>query len=197
MKILVTGFAGFIGFHLTKKLIETGHIEWGIDNFNDYYEISLKYDWINQLGISASALIDGQLIQSDKFPALQCLRADISEINQIKFLFDNAQPDIVCHLAAQAGVRYSLENPRVYADTNLMGFFNVLDAAGESGIKHFIYANSSSVYGLNEKFPLEESDSVDHRVSLYAATKRSNEFMVHAYSHLYNIPTTGLRSFTE
>jgi UDP-glucuronate 4-epimerase len=196
VKIIITGFAGFIGFHLTKKLIQAGHIVWGIDNFNDYYEISLKYDRINQLGISASALIGGQLIQSDKFPTLQCLRADIIDINQIKFLFDNAQPDIVCHLAAQAGVRYSLENPRAYADTNLMGFFNVLDAARESGVKHFIYASSSSVYGLNEKFPLEESDPVDHPVSLYAATKRSNELMAHAYSHLYNLPTTGLRFFT-
>ena len=196
MRIIITGFAGFIGFHLTKKLIEAGHIVWGIDNFNDYYDVSLKYDRINQLGISASALIGGQLLQSDKFPTLQCLRADITDINQVKFLFDNAQPDIVCHLAAQAGVRYSLENPRAYAETNLMGFFNVLDAARESGVKHFMYASSSSVYGLNEKFPLEESDSVDHPVSLYAATKRSNELMAHAYSHLYNLPTTGLRFFT-
>ncbi len=196
MKILITGFAGFIGFHLTQKFLEAGYTVWGIDNFNDYYDVSLKYARISQLDIDSSELIDGKIMNSKKFPFLFCLLGDINDINHVNYLFDNAKPDIICHLAAQAGVRYSLENPRAYADTNLMGFFNVLDAARESGVKHFIYASSSSVYGLNEKFPLEESDSVDHPVSLYAATKRSNELMAHAYSHLYNIPTTGLRFFT-
>lgn len=196
MNICVTGFAGFIGFHLIRRLIESGHSVWGIDNFNDYYEISLKDDRVKQLGIESNALNKNKIVQSCTFSNLFCINADICDVAQLDQLFAEAQPDIVCHLAAQAGVRYSLENPRAYADTNLMGFFNVLDAARASGIKHFIYASSSSVYGLNEKFPLEESDPVDHPVSLYAATKRSNELMAHAYSHLYNLPTTGLRFFT-
>ena len=196
MKILITGFAGFIGFHLTKKLINEGHTVYGIDNFNDYYEVSLKYARLLELGIERTDFKYGELFASKKFTELTCLYGDISSSEEINRLFILAKPDVICHLAAQAGVRYSLENPRAYAETNLMGFFNVLDAARESGVKHFIYASSSSVYGLNEKFPLEESDSVDHPVSLYAATKRSNELMAHAYSHLYNIPTTGLRFFT-
>jgi len=196
MRVLITGVAGFIGFHLAKKLLEAGYSVFGIDNFNDYYEVSLKYARINQLGIEASEMITDQIVQSKKYLNLFCLHADICNLKNITTIFEQAKPDIVCHLAAQAGVRYSLENPRAYADTNLMGFFNVLDAARQSGVKHFIYASSSSVYGLNEKFPLEETDPVDHPVSLYAATKRSNELMAHAYSHLYEMPTTGLRFFT-
>ncbi len=196
MNIIITGFAGFIGFHLTSRLIAAGHTVWGIDNFNDYYEVSLKHSRVNQLGIESSELIIDQLVKSKRHLNLYCMYADICNEKSITSIFDHAKPDIVCHLAAQAGVRYSLENPRAYADTNLMGFFNVLDAAKQSGVKHFIYASSSSVYGLNEKFPLEETDPVDHPVSLYAATKRSNELMAHAYSHLYGMPTTGLRFFT-
>jgi UDP-glucuronate 4-epimerase len=196
MRILITGYAGFIGFHLTNKLIQAGHTIFGIDNINDYYEVSLKHARISELGIDVSELQTGTLVKSKKFNQLICFKGDISDTIDFNRFFSIAQPDVVCHLAAQAGVRYSLENPRAYADTNLMGFFNVLDAAKQSGVKHFIYASSSSVYGLNEKFPLEETDPVDHPVSLYAATKRSNELMAHAYSHLYRMPTTGLRFFT-
>lgn len=196
MRILITGYAGFIGFHLTNKLIQSGHTIIGIDNINDYYEVSLKHARISELGIDVSELQTGTLVKSKKFNQLICFKGDISDTIDFNRFFSIAQPDVVCHLAAQAGVRYSLENPRAYADTNLMGFFNVLDAAKQSGVKHFIYASSSSVYGLNEKFPLEETDPVDHPVSLYAATKRSNELMAHAYSHLYGMPTTGLRFFT-
>lgn len=196
MRILITGYAGFIGFHLTNKLVQSGHTIFGIDNINDYYEVSLKYARISELGIDVSELQSGMLVKSKKFNQLICFKGDISDTIYFNRFFSIAQPDVVCHLAAQAGVRYSLENPRAYADTNLMGYFNVLDAAKQSGVKHFIYASSSSVYGLNEKFPLEETDPVDHPVSLYAATKRSNELMAHAYSHLYRMPTTGLRFFT-
>ena len=196
MRILITGYAGFIGFHLTNKLIQAGHTIFGIDNINDYYEVSLKHARISELGIDVSELQSGTLVKSKKFDQLICFKGDISDTIDFNRFFSIAQPDVVCHLAAQAGVRYSLENPRAYADTNLMGYFNVLDAAKQSGVKHFIYASSSSVYGLNEKFPLEETDPVDHPVSLYAATKRSNELMAHAYSHLYRMPTTGLRFFT-
>lgn len=196
MRILITGYAGFIGFHLTNKLIQAGYTVFGIDNINDYYEVSLKHARISELGIDVSELQTGTLVKSRKFNQLICFKGDISDTKDFNRFFSIAQPDVVCHLAAQAGVRYSLENPRAYADTNLMGYFNVLDAAKQSGVKHFIYASSSSVYGLNEKFPLEETDPVDHPVSLYAATKRSNELMAHAYSHLYRMPTTGLRFFT-
>ncbi|MFM7357621.1 MAG: NAD-dependent epimerase/dehydratase family protein [Sediminibacterium sp.] len=196
MRVLITGLAGFIGFHITKKLLKEGYTVFGIDNFNNYYDISLKYARVEQLGITSSDLVKDEIITSHTFPLLNCTYSDVSNNVLIDKFFALAKPDVVCHLAAQAGVRYSLENPRAYADTNLMGYFNVLNAARESGVKHFIYASSSSVYGLNEKFPLEETDPVDHPVSLYAATKRSNELMAHAYSHLYGMPTTGLRFFT-
>ena len=196
MTIILTGAAGFIGFHISKALLNKGFAVIGIDNFNDYYEVSLKYARVNELGIRVEENLITDTYHSDKYPGFTFVEGDITNEFFIKKIFEKYKPSVVCHLAAQAGVRYSLENPRAYADTNLMGFFNVLDAIRESGVKHFIYASSSSVYGLNEKFPLEESDSVDHPVSLYAATKRSNELMAHAYSHLYNIPTTGLRFFT-
>lgn len=196
MRILITGFAGFIGFHVTKKLLEAGHTVFGIDNFNNYYDVSLKYSRLEQLGIASSDLVEGEILASKLFPLLKCMYGDITNLSLVEKIFEHAKPDVVCHLAAQAGVRFSLENPRSYADTNLIGFFNVLDASRKAGVEHFIYASSSSVYGLNEKFPLEESDPVDHPVSFYAATKRSNELMAHAYSHLYQMPTTGLRFFT-
>lgn len=196
MKILITGTAGFIGYHIANILLQSGFSVIGVDNFNDYYDVFLKYNRIKQLGIDIETGLSKERYESKKYPLFTFMKADINNSIFIKKLFNEHQPDIICHLAAQAGVRYSLENPRAYADTNLMGFFNVLDAARETAVKHFIYASSSSVYGLNEKFPLEESDPVDHPVSLYAATKRSNELMAHAYSHLYNLPTTGLRFFT-
>jgi UDP-glucuronate 4-epimerase len=196
MTIILTGAAGFIGFHITNALLNKGFKVIGIDNFNDYYEVSLKYARVNKLGIRVEEKQVTHTYHSDIYPDFTFVEGDITNEFFIKNIFEKYKPSIVCHLAAQAGVRYSLENPRAYADTNLMGFFNVLDAARESGVEHFIYASSSSVYGLNDKFPLEESDPVNHPISLYAATKRSNELMAHAYSHLYNLPTTGLRFFT-
>jgi len=196
MKILITGAAGFIGFHLTRYLSSSDVAVAGLDNFNDYYSVTLKYDRLSQLGIEESVISDREAINSSLFPKLSFQKVDITNQNRLDEFFNTSKPDIVCHLAAQAGVRYSLENPTSYAQANLLGFFNVLDAARKYKVKHFIYASSSSVYGLNVKFPLEEIDSVDHPVSLYAATKRSNELMAHAYSHLYQLPTTGLRFFT-
>jgi UDP-glucuronate 4-epimerase len=196
MKILITGAAGFIGFHLTRYLSSSDVAVAGLDNFNDYYSVTLKYDRLSQLGIEESVISDREAINSSLFPKLSFQKVDITNQERLDEIFNTSKPDIVCHLAAQAGVRYSLENPTSYAQANLLGFFNVLDAARKYKVKHFIYASSSSVYGLNEKFPLEEIDSVDHPVSLYAATKRSNELMAHAYSHLYQLPTTGLRFFT-
>jgi UDP-glucuronate 4-epimerase len=196
MRILITGAAGFIGFHLTKHLLSNDVAIVGLDNFNDYYSVTLKYDRLSQLGIEESVISDKEAINSSLFPKLSFQKVDITNQERLDEIFNTSKPDIVCHLAAQAGVRYSLENPTSYAQANLLGFFNVLEAARKYKVKHFIYASSSSVYGLNEKFPLEETDSVDHPVSLYAATKRSNELMAHAYSHLYQLPTTGLRFFT-
>jgi UDP-glucuronate 4-epimerase len=196
MRILITGAAGFIGFHLTRYLLSNDVAVVGLDNFNDYYSVTLKYDRLSQLGIEESVISDQEAINSSLFPKLSFQKVDITNQERLDEIFNTSKPDIVCHLAAQAGVRYSLENPTSYAQANLLGFFNVLDAARKYKVKHFIYASSSSVYGLNEKFPLEEIDSVDHPVSLYAATKRSNELMAHAYSHLYQLPTTGLRFFT-
>jgi UDP-glucuronate 4-epimerase len=196
MKILITGAAGFIGFHLTRYLSSSDVAVAGLDNFNDYYSVTLKYDRLSQLGIEESVISDQEAINSSLFPKFSFQKVDITNQERLDEIFNTSKPDIVCHLAAQAGVRYSLENPTSYAQANLLGFFNVLDAARKYKVKHFIYASSSSVYGLNEKFPLEEIDSVDHPVSLYAATKRSNELMAHAYSHLYQLPTTGLRFFT-
>jgi UDP-glucuronate 4-epimerase len=196
MRILITGAAGFIGFHLTRYLLSNDVAVVGLDNFNDYYSVTLKYDRLSQLGIEESVISDQEAINSSLFPKLSFQKVDITNQERLDEIFNTSKPDIVCHLAAQAGVRYSLENPSSYAQANLLGFFNVLEAARKYKVKHFIYASSSSVYGLNEKFPLEETDSVDHPVSLYAATKRSNELMAHAYSHLYQLPTTGLRFFT-
>ena len=196
MNILITGAAGFIGYHLSKFLLDNNYQVIAIDNLNDYYDVTLKQSRLKELGISDISLFSNSAILSNKYSKYTFIKGDITENAFIESVFNQYTPDIVCHLAAQAGVRYSLENPKAYAETNLTGFFNVLDAARELKVKHFVYASSSSVYGLNEKFPLEESDPVDHPVSLYAATKRSNELMAHAYSHLYHLPTTGLRFFT-
>jgi UDP-glucuronate 4-epimerase len=196
MKVFITGAAGFIGFHITRNLLLSGFEVFGLDNFNDYYPVSLKYDRLLQLGIHQSEIDSNKPLISAAFPNFSFQKIDITHQEALNKYFEISNPDIVCHLAAQAGVRYSLDNPSAYAQTNLLGFFNVMEVAKKYKVKHFIYASSSSVYGLNEKFPLEEKDPVDHPVSLYAATKRSNELMAHAYSHLYNLPTTGLRFFT-
>ncbi|MEH7019905.1 SDR family NAD(P)-dependent oxidoreductase [Priestia megaterium] len=178
---LITGAAGFIGYFLSKKLLEQGCTVIGIDNVNDYYDVKLKHTRLEQLE------------QYDKFTFL---KIDISDKEALTNAFKEYKPAIVVNLAAQAGVRYSIENPSVYMQSNVIGFYNILEACRHYPVDHLVYASSSSVYGSNKKVPFEESDFVDHPVSLYAATKKSNELMAHTYSHLYNVPATGLRFFT-
>nr|WP_157863148.1 SDR family NAD(P)-dependent oxidoreductase [Desulfofarcimen acetoxidans] len=178
---LITGAAGFIGFFLSKRLLEQGCRVIGIDNINDYYDVKLKYARLEQLKL---------------FEQFTFVEGDISDKDVITGTFQEYRPNIVVNLAAQAGVRYSLENPDAYIQSNIIGFFNILEACRYSPVDHLVYASSSSVYGSNKKVPFEESDFVDHPVSLYAATKKSNELMAHTYSHLYKIPSTGLRFFT-
>ncbi len=197
MKILITGVAGFIGFHLSKVLLDAGYTVVGIDNVNDYYDVNLKYARLNKLGIQENNSISyHRLYNSNLYEAFKFMKIDIVDKEQLLKLFELENFDIVCNLAAQAGVRYSIENPDVYIQSNIVGFLNVLECIRSCNIKHFIYASSSSVYGANSKIPFSESDQVDNPVSLYAATKKSNELIAYTYSHLYNIQTTGLRFFT-
>ncbi len=181
MKILITGAAGFVGFHLSKLLLEKGYKVSGIDNINDYYDVELKNDRLKQL---------------KDYPNFKFTKMDLVDKNEINNLFVKLKPQVVINLAAQAGVRYSIENPNAYVDSNLVGFVNILEACRKHPIKHLLYASSSSVYGGNSKVPFSENDMVDNPVSLYAASKKANELMAHTYSHLYGIPTTGLRFFT-
>ncbi len=196
MKILVTGTAGFIGFHLAKRLIARGDEVTGFDNINHYYNPALKYARLEQCGIPKEAADSGILTKSDTLPNYSFVRAGLEEKDKIMQLFEQQKFDRVCNLAAQAGVRYSLENPQAYLDSNMTGFLNILEACRHFPVAHLVYASSSSVYGSNTKMPLSTSDRTDHPVSLYAATKKSNELMAHAYSHLFGIPSTGLRFFT-
>ena len=197
MKILVTGAAGFIGFFVSKNLIEKGHEVVGLDNINDYYDVNLKYARLKQLGIDRSEAEQcNHLVKSSTNPAFSFIRLALEDRDNLPNLFNDQHFDVVCNLAAQAGVRYSLENPEAYVDSNLVGFLNILECCRNHKTKHLVYASSSSVYGLNEKIPFETTDAVDHPVSLYAATKKSNELMAHSYSHLYGFKTTGLRFFT-
>lgn len=196
MKILVTGTAGFIGYHLAKKLLERGDVVIGLDNINDYYDVNLKYARLNELGIDKNELEDNKLITSKTNPNHKFVKMDLSDTKAIYELFKSEKFDAVCNLAAQAGVRYSIENPHAYIQSNVVGFMNILEACRHNDVKNLSYASSSSVYGLNKSQPFRTSDHTDHPVSLYAATKKSNEMMAHTYSHLYNISTTGLRFFT-
>ena len=197
MKILVTGAAGFIGFHTCLNLIQQGHDVYGIDNINDYYDPKLKFDRLNELGfVEAESSVFKKEIQSSKFKHLRFSRIDLIDNTAINALFKNEGFDVVCNLAAQAGVRYSIENPRAYVDSNVTGFLNILEGCRNHKVKHLVYASSSSVYGENKKVPFETTDNVDHPISLYAATKKSNELMAHTYGHLYGFRTTGLRFFT-
>jgi UDP-glucuronate 4-epimerase len=198
MKILVTGAAGFIGFHLSKALLDNGHDVYGIDNINNYYDINLKLSRLKELGISSSeAMVFFQESRSDIYiDKFTFVRMDLEAKKELSTLFEKQKFDVVCNLAAQAGVRYSIDNPDAYIQSNIVGFLNILECCRHNEIKHLLYASSSSVYGANKKVPFFEKDSVDHPISLYAATKKSNELMAHTYSHLYNIPTTGLRFFT-
>ncbi|ARD73603.1 NAD-dependent epimerase [Staphylococcus xylosus] len=180
MKILITGVAGFIGSHLAKKLIKQGHHVIGVDSINDYYSVSLKENRLESIGKENFTFYKMKLESYD----------DLSKV------FKDEKPEVVVNLAAQAGVRYSIENPRAYIDSNIVGFMNILECSRQFNIKNLIYASSSSVYGANTSKPFSTSDNIDHPLSLYAATKKSNELMAHTYSHLYNLPTTGLRFFT-
>ena len=183
MKILVTGIAGFIGFHVARALLARGDRVLGVDNLNDYYEVQLKRD-----RLAALAPASGQ--------QLTTVELDIADAAALRSLVADERPDAVIHLAAQAGVRYSLENPHAYTHSNINGFLAVLEACRHHPVKHLVYASSSSVYGLNAHMPFSVHDNVDHPVSLYAATKKANELMAHSYAHLYGLPTTGLRFFT-
>ncbi|RIJ46373.1 NAD-dependent epimerase [Maribellus luteus] len=196
MKILVTGTAGFIGFHLVNKLVQQNVDVVGIDNINDYYSPDLKFARLAEAGISAEATAWNKKVASSKYPNYLFVRMKLEDREQLNHLFETEKFDLVCNLAAQAGVRYSIENPQAYIDSNLVGFANILEACRHNQIKHLVYASSSSVYGNSPKMPLSTSDTVDNPVSLYAATKKSNELMAHTYSHLYGFPTTGLRFFT-
>ncbi len=196
MKILVTGTAGFIGFHLANKLVEQGVEVVGIDNLNNYYSSELKMARLAEAGITREAENWHRKIASTTKANYSFARMNLEDKEQLHKLFETEKFDLVCNLAAQAGVRYSIENPQAYIDSNIVGFMNILEACRHHKIKHLVYASSSSVYGNSEKMPLSVSDSVDHPISLYAATKKSNELMAHTYSHLFGIPATGLRFFT-
>ena len=198
MKILITGAAGFIGFHLAKALLEKGHVIVGLDNINDYYDVNLKYARLNELGIARNdAEIFLKVSESKKYKtSFQFVRMNLEDRQELPGLFTVHQFDVVVNLAAQAGVRYSIENPNAYIDSNIVGYLNILECCRHHKIKHLLYASSSSVYGENKKVPFSTEDNVDHPISLYAATKKSNELMAYTYSHLYDIPTTGLRFFT-
>ena len=181
MKVLITGSAGFIGSALALRLLERGDEVIGIDNLNDYYDVSLK---------------QARLARTDKHPAYTDVRMSLEDREGVAELFRTHRPERVVNLAAQAGVRYSIENPLAYVDTNLLGFANILEGCRHNGVEHLVYASSSSVYGANTNMPFSVHDNVDHPVSLYAATKKANELMAHTYSHLYRVPVTGLRFFT-
>ena len=195
-KYLVTGTAGFIGFHLANALLEKGEDVVGLDNINDYYDVNLKYARLKEAGIDRDDVEWGRFAQSKKYSGYRFIRMNLGDKEGIMELFRNEQFDYVIHLAAQAGVRYSIDHPDVYIQSNIIGFFNILEACRHYPVKHLLYASSSSVYGNNEKVPFSEDDNVDHPVSLYAATKKSNELMASTYIHLYDIQATGLRFFT-
>jgi len=196
MKILITGTAGFIGFHTAKRFINESFEVVGLDSINDYYDKNLKYARLTETGIERDKITYGHLVKSTKFDNYHFIKLQIEDKDEILKLFESEKFDYVCHLAAQAGVRYSIENPYVYFHSNINGFLNIIEACKRNNTKHLVYASSSSVYGLNKKMPFSTSDNVDHPISLYAATKKSDELIAHAYSHLFNLPTTGLRFFT-
>jgi UDP-glucuronate 4-epimerase len=196
LKILVTGTAGFIGFHLAERLASRGDEVVGIDNINDYYDQRVKYGRLAFSGIDCDAIEYGKPTHSSKYPNYRFVKLDLEDREGIDALFLSERFDAVCNLAAQAGVRYSLTNPRAYIGSNIAGFMNLLEACRHNSVGNLCYASSSSVYGLNESQPFSVHHNVDHPVSLYAASKKSNELMAHTYSHLYGIPTTGLRFFT-
>lgn len=194
MKILVTGAAGFIGFHMCRRLIDEGHEVYGLDNLNAYYDVKLKYARLEQLGIKKRNLIQGKAMTGSK--GFTFFYLDLLDGANLSGLFSDIRPEVVIHLAAQAGVRHSIHHPQSFIDSNVQGFFNVLEACRRFPVKHLVYASSSSVYGSNTDIPFRESDRTNHPVSLYGATKKAGEVIAHAYVSLYKIPSTGLRFFT-
>ncbi|PKQ44062.1 NAD-dependent epimerase [Confluentibacter flavum] len=197
MKVLVTGAAGFIGFYVSKVLLNKGHDVVGLDNINGYYDVNLKYARLHELGINKEAASNyNNVCKSTYSSHFTFVKMNLEDRSELPKLFETETFDVVCNLAAQAGVRYSLENPETYVDSNMVGFLNILECCRNYGVKHLVYASSSSVYGLNKKIPFSTDDAVDHPISLYAATKKSNELMAYTYSHLFKFPTTGLRFFT-
>ncbi len=195
-KILVTGAAGFIGSAVCRRLLAQGREVIGLDNINAYYSVDLKYGRLKSLGVDRDSIDWYKLVPSRSFDCFRFVRMNLEDRQAMQMLFANERFDKVVHLAAQAGVRYSIENPYAYVESNIDGFLNVLEGCRHHHVKHLVYASSSSVYGLNGKVPFSEHDSIAHPVSLYAATKKSNELMAHTYSHLYGLPATGLRFFT-
>ena len=198
-KILVTGAAGFIGFHFTRRLLQEGYQVVGVDNLNDYYDVNLKLDRLKLLGISdqqIKSIFSSEHVQPENQQRLQFYRIDISNQEKLSKVFAKEQPQMVFNSAAQAGVRYSLQNPYTYINSNINGFLNILENCRSHRIKHLVYASSSSVYGSNKNMPFSVHQNVDHPISLYAASKKANELMAHSYSYLYQIPSTGLRFFT-
>lgn len=194
--ILITGTAGFIAYHLSRRLMNQGSYNiTGIDSLNDYYDINLKYDRLNNLGIAKEKIKYNKAVKNEK-GNLEFYCINLEDKSAIDKVFESKKFDVVINLAAQAGVRYSIENPYAYIDSNISGFLNILEGCRHNHCKHLIFASSSSVYGLNESLPFNTGDNVDHPVSLYAATKKSNELMAHTYAYLYDIPVTGLRFFT-
>ncbi|GHB50109.1 NAD-dependent epimerase [Mongoliitalea lutea] len=196
MKYLVTGSAGFIGFHVTNKLLERGDIVVGLDIINDYYDVNLKYARLAYAGIEKEEILANKRAVSVTNPNYTFVQLDLADKEGVFKLFSDEKFDVVINLAAQAGVRYSIINPAAYVESNIVGFTNILEGCRHHQIKHLVYASSSSVYGANETMPFSTSDNVDHPLSLYAASKKANELMAHTYSNLFDLPTTGLRFFT-
>jgi UDP-glucuronate 4-epimerase len=199
-KILITGIAGFIGYHLAKRLADQGETVVGIDNINEYYDVNLKFDRLTDLGFQITDEVKNNVSsgiqKSNLYPKLSFYKMDLNNAATLKSLIKEERFDIIVNLAAQAGVRYSLTNPDTYISSNMQGFLNLLEAVRDNPVKHLVYASSSSVYGLNSKQPYSETDTTDNPASLYAVTKKANELMAHSYAHLYGIPITGLRFFT-
>jgi UDP-glucuronate 4-epimerase len=196
MKVLVTGTAGFIGSHTALRLLERGDEVFGLDSINDYYDVNVKYSRLEKAGIAGTDAESCRISRSSLHPGYRFLRLYLENKPAVDDLFAVEQFDAVIHLAAQAGVRYSITNPYAYIEANVIGFQNILEACRHNKVRHLVYASSSSVYGLNENYPFSTHDNVDHPISLYAATKKANELMAHTYSHLYRVPSTGLRFFT-
>ncbi|MCG2419781.1 NAD-dependent epimerase [Aequorivita sp. F47161] len=197
MKILVTGAAGFIGYHLCEKLISLGHVVVGLDNINDYYDVNLKLARLKNLGISENQIEYNEYVESELHnEQFIFIKINLEDQKNLPLLFEGNEFDLVCNLAAQAGVRYSIEQPMKYVESNIVGFVNLLECVRHAKVKKLVYASSSSVYGMNDKIPFSTEDNVDHPISMYAASKKSNELMAYTYSHLFGIETIGLRFFT-